>query len=348
MNSPNDDRRYSPLWELIVARIKEFHRTPHAIFWVYGFPLMMAAALGVAFQNRRIDKIRVDVQDHGTEELLSALAADTRLEVTEVPFAEARRRLARARSDVIIVSGNPSEFVYDPNRAESVLARAAAENAMLKAKAPSASPARDLTIEEPGGRYIDFLIPGLIGMNVMGGGLWGIGFVIVDMRIRKLLKRFIATPMRRTDFLLALAISRLIFTAIEVLILLVFAYLAFNVGVRGRVLDLVALIVLGASTFAGIGLLVACRATTTEAVSGLMNLVMLPMWLLSGVFFSSERFPDAIQPIIKALPLTALNDALRSIMLDGASLASQWREISVLVAWGTISFVLALRWFRWN
>jgi ABC-2 type transport system permease protein len=261
---------------------------------------------------------------------------------------EARRRLARARSDVIVVPGSPPEFVYDPNRVESVLARAAAENAMMKAKAPSATPARDVTIVEPGGRYIDFLIPGLLGMNVMGGGLWGIGFVIVDMRIRKLLKRLIATPMRRSDFLLGLAISRLIFTAIEVLLLLVFAYFAFQVAVHGRVIDLIIVIIIGAATFAGIGLLVACRATTTEAVSGLMNMVMLPMWLLSGVFFSSERFPEVIQPIIKALPLTALNDALRSIMLDGASLVSVWREIAVLVAWGSISFVLALRWFRWN
>jgi len=120
------------------------------------------------------------------------------------------------------------------------------------------------------------------------------------------------------------------------------------VGVRGRVLDLVLLIVLGASAFAGLGLLVACRAKTTEAVSGLMNLVMLPMWLMSGVFFSSERFPDAMQPFIQALPLTALNDALRAVMLDGASLASQWHKIAVLVAWGLISFVLALRWFRWS
>jgi ABC transporter DrrB family efflux protein len=348
MNSSNSEQRYSPLWELIVARIKEFHRTPHAIFWVYGFPLIMAAALGIAFQNRPIEKIRVDVQDHGTAELLSAFAADVRLEVTEVSAAEARRRLARARSDVIVVPGDPPEFVYDPNRAESVLARAAAENAILKAKSPSTSPARDLTIEEPGGRYIDFLIPGLLGMNVMGGGLWGIGFVIVDMRIRKLLKRLIATPMRRSDFLLGLAISRLIFTAIEVLILLAFAYFAFNVWVRGRILDLVTLIVLGAAAFAGVGLLVASRVQTTEAVSGLMNLVMLPMWLLSGVFFSSERFPESIQPVIKALPLTALNDALRAIMLDGASLATQWREIAVLAAWGTISFFLALRLFRWN
>ena len=98
----------------------------------------------------------------------------------------------------------------------------------------------------------------------------------------------------------------------------------------------------------GIGLLVASRAKTMETVSGLMNLVMLPMWVLSGIFFSSERFPDAVQPFIQALPLTALIDALRAVMLEGASLASQWPEVAILAAWGLVSFVLALRLFRWS
>jgi ABC-2 type transport system permease protein len=348
MTPPDAEPRYSPLWELVTSRLKEFYREPQAVFWVYGFPLIMAAILGIAFQNRPVEKSRVDVQEPAPPALLAALAADKKLDVAEVAAPEARRRLERARTDVVVVPGDPPEYVYDPSRAESALARAAAENALLRGNAPSAPPAREATIEEPGGRYIDFLIPGLLGMNLMGGGLWGVGFVIVDMRIRKLLKRLVATPMRRRDFLLSLAVSRLIFTTVEVLMLLVFGYFAFSVGVRGSVLDLVVLIVLGGSAFAALGLLVACRANTTEAVSGLMNLVMLPMWLLSGVFFSSERFPDAVQPFIQALPLTALNDALRAVMLDGASLASQWHEVAVLAAWGGISFVLALRWFRWN
>jgi ABC transporter DrrB family efflux protein len=343
-----DESRYSPLWELFTTRVREFHREPQAVFWVYGFPLIMAAILGIAFQNRPIEKVRIDVQAPAPSALLAALASDPKLEVTEVAATDGRRRVARARSDLLLVPGATPEYVFDPARAESALARAAAENSLLRAAMPSVPRAQELTVDEPGGRYIDFLIPGLIGMNLMGGGLWGVGFVIVDMRIRKLLKRLIATPMRRRDFLLGLAVSRLFFTTVEVLILLVFGYFAFSVGVRGRLVDLVAVMLVGAATFAGLGLLVACRARTTEAVSGLMNLVMLPMWLLSGVFFSSERFPDAMQPVIQALPLTALNDALRAVMLDGASLASQWHEIVVLAAWGLISFVLALRWFRWN
>lgn len=343
-----DQPRYSPLWELTISRIREFHREPQAVFWIYGFPLIMAAMLGIAFQNRAVETIRVDVESGVPDRWLAALNADPRLEVTQVTEAEGRRRVARAHSDLMIQPGDQPTYLFDPTRVEGALARAAAENALIRPELPSRPAPRELTIEEPGGRYIDFLIPGLLGMNLMGGGLWGVGFVVVDMRIRKLLKRLIATPMRRRDFLLGLGLSRLFFTAVEVLVLLVFAYFAFHVGVRGRIVELVIVVLLGAAAFAGIGLLVASRAKTAEAVSGLMNLVTLPMWLLSGVFFTSERFPDAMQPVIQALPLTALNDALRAVMLDGATLASQWHEVAVLTAWGGISFVLALKWFRWN
>jgi ABC-type multidrug transport system permease subunit len=185
-------------------------------------------------------------------------------------------------------------------------------------------------------------------MGLMGGGLWGLGFVTVDMRIRKLLKRFLATPMRRRDFLAALMISRLIFMIPEVLILLIFAWLAFGVAIAGSILSVLVLILLGAFTFAGLGLLVACRAKTMEAVSGLMNLVMLPMWIMSGIFFSTERFPDASQGFIKALPLTPLISSLRAVMLEGASLFALWPEMAIMAAWGSISFALALWWFRWN
>jgi len=171
---------------------------------------------------------------------------------------------------------------------------------------------------------------------------------LADMRIRKLLKRFLATPMRRRDFLISVMLSRMIFTVPEVLVLLLFGWLAFSVKNHGSLFSLVFLIVYGAASFSGLGLLVASRAKTIETVSGLMNLVMLPMWLLSGVFFSAERFPDVMQPFIKILPLTALNDALRAVMLEGKSLADLGWELGVLGVWGLVSFAVALKIFRWQ
>jgi ABC-type multidrug transport system permease subunit len=207
---------------------------------------------------------------------------------------------------------------------------------------------RDERIVEAGSRYIDFLIPGLLGMNLLGSGIWGVGFSVVQARQKKLLKRFMATPMRRSHYLLGFILSRLLFLFVEVIALVGFGRLMFGVGIRGSVLLLAGITILGALSFAGLGLLVASRARTIEGVSGLMNLVMLPMWILSGTFFSYARFPDAMIPFVKALPLTALNDALRAVMIDGAALTGLGAPLAIVAAWGAVSFVVALKIFRWR
>jgi ABC-type multidrug transport system permease subunit len=239
--------------------------------------------------------------------------------------------------------------LFDATRPESLVARSQVDDALQRA-AGRTDPltVQERLIDEPGGRYIDFLIPGLLGLNLLGGGLWGIGFVIVEMRVRKLMKRLLATPMRRYHLLLAIVGGRLLFTLPEAVVLLLTGVLLFGVPIHGNVLSIVGLSFLGAMSFAGIGLLVASRARTIESVSGLMNLAMLPMWILSGTFFSAERFPDSMQPLVRALPLTQLNDALRAVILEGASLWSQAVPIAVLAAWGGVGFLLALRWFRWS
>ncbi len=237
-------------------------------------------------------------------------------------------------------------ILLDPRRPESLSARYQVEAQLLRGA--SAPLIETEPVEEPGSRYIDFLLPGLMGMNLMGGGLWGVGFVVVDMRVRKLLKRFLATPMRRDDFMLAILSARLMFMLPEMILLLLVGWLGFGVPVRCGPLTLAVVILVGAAAFSGIGLFVACRANKIETVSGLMNLVMLPMWLLSGTFFSSKRFPDFTQPFIQALPLTQLNDALRETMLEGASLADVGFRLLILVAWTVIPFYLGLRWFRWQ
>ena len=247
-------------------------------------------------------------------------------------------------------SADGYQYRLDESRPDSRLARLAVQDVLQRAagRVDAVATRPDQQMLEPGSRYVDFLVPGLLGMSLMGGGLWGVGFAIVDMRIRKLLKRFVATPMRRSDFLLGVMISRLVFMVPEVLVLVVFARLLFGVRLTGNVAASSALILVGAFTFAGLGLLVAARAKTLETASGLMNLTMLPMWLLSGIFFSSDRFPAIVQPLIKALPLTPLIDGLRATMLEGASFASQAVHLEILVVWGAVTFVLGLSWFRWS
>ena len=346
-----------PLAQLTLARLREFYREPAAIFWVYGFPLLLAIALGMAFRDRPIERIQVDIAtdvvggEASANALKVKLETDPRVNLELSTTAQAKERLRTNKTGLVILStaGTPGwEYILDPNRPESVLAKSAADGALIRASNPALGTPAETAITEAGGRYIDFLFPGLIGANLMGGGLFGVGFLIVDMRVRKLLKRFLATPMNRRDFLLSLMLSRLLFTVIEIVVLLGFAWVMFGLTIRGNPLALAVLIVFGAATFAGIGLLIASRAKTIETVSGLMNAVMLPMYVFAGVFFPADRFPDFIQPVLNLLPLTVLNNGLRAIINEGAGWNALPEPTLILSAWGLLSFVLALRWFRWQ
>jgi ABC-type multidrug transport system permease subunit len=339
--------------QLVLARLREFYREPEAVFWSYIFPLLLIIGLGIAFRNRPVDQMIVDIETGPqSEAAASALRAKSQFLVTTGEPALCEMRLRTGKTQLVVsASGNPPAYKYhfDPSRPESVLARNAVDDALERAAGRGdLLKTTDETASEPGGRYVDFLVPGLLGMSLMGGGLWGVGFVTVDMRIRKLVKRFLATPMKKSEFLAALMVSRMLFMIPEVFIVLLFAHYVFGVVYYGSLWTVALLVLIGATMFAGIGLLVASRAKTIEAVSGLMNLVMLPMWMLSGIFFTSDRFPAAVQPLIKILPLTPLIDALRSVMLEGSSLSSQAPRIGIMAAWGLLSFAVALRIFRWQ
>ena len=342
--------KYHPLEELLKARLREFIREPETVFWVYVFPVLLAIGLGIAFRSRGIERVFVDVEAHPAAiEIAKTLKSGSDLAVTIHSPQECRNRLRLGKTALVIIPGNPYTYLFDPSQPDSALARQRVDDLLQRAAGRrDPIPASDQHVTEPGTRYIDFLIPGLLGMNLLAGGMWGVGYVIVDMRVRKLLKRFVATPMKRSDFLWAAIGSRIAFMIPELAVILGAGVLFFHVPVRGSLFGILFLSLLGAVSFAGLGLLVASRAKNLETVSGWMNLVMMPMWLLSGVFFSPERFPDTWQPMIQAFPLTQFNYALRAVMLEGASLSSQAWRLGILAAWGGISFVCTLRWFRWN
>jgi ABC-2 type transport system permease protein len=342
--------REHPLFQLALARMREFYREPEAVFWVFGFPIVLAFALGLAFRNTGPGKLQVGVAaGPGDSALVAVLDASPRLTATVVDSATARTRLRTGRIALLVVPGDPLVYRYDTTRTESGLARLQVDEVLQRARGrKDVAAVRDDRVVAPGSRYIDFLIPGLLGMNLLGSGIWGVGFSVVQARQKKLLKRYMATPMKRSDYLLSFILSRLVFLIVEIGFLVGFGWLMFGVAVRGSLATLGGVAILGAFAFAGLGLLVASRARTIEGVSGLMNLVMLPMWILSGTFFSYSRFPDVMIPFVKALPLTALNDALRAVMIDGAALASLSAPLAIVIAWGAVSFVIALRIFRWR
>lgn len=342
--------RAHPLVQLSRVKFLEFVREPEAIFWVLVFPVLLSLALGIAFRAKAPEALTVAVCDGpGAAEASRALAADPGLRPKVLAESDARESLRTGKVALVVIPGDALTYWFDPARDESRVARLAAD-AALQAAAGRAD-TREIVLREmneKGSRYIDFLVPGLLGMNLMGTGMWGIGFSIVTARSRGLLKRLVATPMRRRDYLLGQIMGRMIFLIPEVGVLVGFAHVAFGVPVSGSLGALAVISLFGATAFAGIGLLVAARPRTIEGVSGLMNFVMLPMWIFSGVFFSPSRFPDATLPLIRLLPLTALNDALRAVMIDGASLASVAGQLGILGLWGGVAFAIALRLFRWQ
>jgi ABC-type multidrug transport system permease subunit len=337
-----------PLAQLTLVRFREFWREPEAIFWVFVFPVLLAAGLGLAFRNHPPDVIGVAAV---TPELARSLRQEKLLDVEQLsaPAAEQALRTGKVALLATPSPGGAVVYRYDDTNPEGRAARMLADRAVQRAAGRvDPVPSSDRLMREPGSRYIDFLIPGLLGMNLMGSAMWGLGFAIVDARRKKLMKRLISTPMPRHYYLLSFVLARLLLLVVEVGVLLGFGAWVFRVPVRGSMLDLAVLCVVGSLAFSALGLLTASRAQTIEAASGLMNTVMMPMWIVSGVFFSSQRFPAALQPAIRALPLTAVIDALRAHMLQGAGLAQVAPQLGVLLAWLLVSFTLALKLFRWR
>jgi ABC-type multidrug transport system permease subunit len=335
--------------------MKELFREPEVVFWIFLFPILLAFGLGIAFRNRPTETVNVVfAQQEGSarlQQLLRAAPDGQKFNIQVQPPEQAANsfRLGKVDLEILPDGKGGAEYVYDPSRPESLLARNVVDDALQTSagRKPSLTSSSRVN-SEPGSRYIDFLIPGLLGMNLMGSGMWGIGFAIVDMRQRKLLKRFVATPMRRSDFLLALASSRLILMILELFIVLGFGVLMFHMRVMGSWPAILFVSCLGAMTFAGLGLLTASRAEKIETASGIMNVIMMPMWVFSGIFFSYERFPAKVIPLIRLLPLTALNDSLRAVILEGKTLTSQAEPILVMSLWGGLCFLFAVRFFRWT
>jgi ABC-2 type transport system permease protein len=336
-----------PLAQLTLVRFREFLREPEALFWVFLFPILLAAGLGLAFRNRPAEVLKIGAV---TPQVVSALRQEKLLDVQELDYRTAEASLRAGKIVLIAEPGNGGVvYQYDDTNPEGRTARMLADRAVQKAGG-RVDPVKsgDLLLREPGSRYIDFLLPGLLGMNIMGSSIWSLAFGVVEARRKKLLKRLIATPMPRHEYLLSFLLSRLTMLVVEVSTLLGFGILVFGVPMRGSLVSFTALCVVGSLSFSSLGLLIASRVRTIEGVSGLTNSIMMPMWIVSGVFFSAQRFPDLIQPVIRALPLTAMIDALRGNMLQGAGLAQLWPQMAVLGAWLIVCFTLALKLFRWK
>ena len=339
--------------ELTLTRVRVMAREPEVIFWVFAFPLLLALGLGIAFRDPPPTPIAIAVEAGTAAEVHVAALVESDDVAPVLMQADAAHDALRRGEVALVVGGSADRpgvvLRYDPSRPEGRTARAITDAALqIGAGAERPVSIRVDEVRQRGARYIDWLIPGLIGFNLLSTSLWAIGFYVVQMRSNRQLKRLVATPMRRRDFLLAQMLARMAFVVIEVPVLLIFAFFVFGVRIEGSPGALALLLIGGTLSFSGLGLLAAARPRTVEGVSGIINVILMPMVVVSGVFFSASRFPDAVQPLIRALPLTALNDGLRAIMNDGQPLTALGVEIAVLGVWPLISYAAALRWFRWQ
>lgn len=341
------------LKQLVLSRFREFVREPEALFWSLAFPTLLTVGLGIAFRNRPAEVVHVAVvgQPASAAVVMSALKASPGIAAESLDTDAASLALRTGRIAMVVRAERNGGVTYefDDTRPDARSARMLADDAIQRgAGRRDRVEFAETQVRERGSRYIDFVVPGLLGMGLMGNGIWGIGFSIVDARRKKLLKRLMATPMSRVEYLGSFVVSRFVLLVIEVVSLVGFSALVFGVPVRGPLWQLLLVCAAGAAMFGAIGLLIAARPRTIEGASGLMNLAMLPMWILSGVFFSAENFPRTLQPFIQLLPLTAVNDALRASMLRGEEWPVVGPELAIIAGWAVVSFVVALKLFRWR
>jgi ABC transporter DrrB family efflux protein len=348
--------RLATILELSLARFRLYYREPGAMFWTFGFPVVISIVLGIAFRNRPPEPAFVAVAApelapmERAEHAFQILKQSSDVDVKRMSGPEADAALRTGKVSVVVVpTPDGYDYRFDPTRPESRIARFVADDVLQRGEGrKDAFSPQEKKVTEPGSRYIDFLVPGLVGLGLMSTGLWGVGFSLSEMRTKKLLKRLMATPMKRPDFLASFLLVRVVFLFLEMPTLLVFARFAFDVRVSGSIAVVSLVTLVGGVTFAMLGLLIASRAENPQIVSGLINIASFPMYLCSGIFFSSSRFPESLQPIIRMLPLTLLIDALRAVMIEGAPLSAVAMKIVWLAAWGIGAFVLALRLFKWR
>jgi ABC-type multidrug transport system permease subunit len=372
------------MWQLIAANFKEIFREPAVLFWGILFPILMSVGLGLAFtkkqdvtrkvaiiKNYKSDNKIIDSTDilenflYKNTSITTATAnsaasfsytikneklGNTTFIFTEKNWQEAMVWLKRGYISLIMEEMNGRiNYHFDPSNADAKLTYLQLSEIFgkidINAKA-NEEEIKPLTLE--GTRYIDFLIPGLIGMGIMMSAMWGLSYTVIERRSKKLLRRMVATPMKKSHFLIALIAVRVTMNFVEASLLFLFAHFAFGINIQGSIPALIVVLIAGNIAFAGLAIFASCNTSKTEIGNGLINVVVMPMMILSGVFFSYHNFPDWSTGVIQKLPLTMLADAMRSIFIEGGGFAEIAVPSLILTATGVFFFGLGLKLFKWH
>lgn len=365
----------SPLLQLIIVQFKTFIREPEVIFWSLLFPILMAWGLGMAF-NKENESIITIVQVKndqypdsafrsfmvGANEIKNinspsekALEQDVTIpglgtnhyKIIDGTWEQAYVLLKRGVVNLVIEeTAEGLQYHFDPKSGEAK-ASYLQFSGILKGKQAEFSHALIKPLSQKGTRYIDFLVPGLIAMGLMMSTMWGISYSLIEKRSKKLLRRLVATPMNKSSFMISQFAARFVLCTIEAMVLYLFARYFFDMTIEGNIPALIVLFCAGFFAFCGIALLLASRTSNTFVGNGIINLVVMPMMLLSGIYFSYHNFPDAIIPYIQALPLTMIADGIRSVFLEGAGWQELLKPIVILSTIGLVTFISGLKVFKW-
>ena len=375
--------RFKQLWQLITALFLEIIREPGVLFWGILFPILMSLGLGLAFTKktdviRKVAIININERSAGGSESsdvagfllnncqknVSGESGTWRWKYTikdaklgnsvflfyNMKWDDAIRFLKRGTINVLLLGIKDSvEYHFDPMNPDAQLTYLKLSTILGKGTVQPVhgnSEIKPLTVA--GTRYIDFLVPGLIAMGVMMSSMWGISYGIIEKRSKKLLRRLVATPMKKSHFLIALITVRIVMNFIESSVLFLFALITFKMTIQGNISALIAMFLAGNIAFAGIAVFVSSHTSNTEVGNGLINFVVFPMMVLSGIFFSYQNFPDWSLPVIRNLPLTMLTDGIRSIFNEGAGYHEVAFPMLILLATGIFFFSVGLKIFKWH
>lgn len=349
------------LKELILMNFKEFYREPGIIFWAILFPIILAIGLGFAFSEnanltRKVALVKsslISSEKHSMLQNNSFIEAGnnemgiTTYHLLEVNWEGAIQMIKKGKTSIIIQLGKDSlTYHFDPSNPEAKLAYLQLSNT-LDGDSAEINSGNVNVLSQTGTRYIDFLLPGLLGMGIMMNCMWGVSYSNVNKRSKMLLRRMVATPMRKTYYILAQFIARLLLSLLEGTLLFTITYLVFEVPITGSIAGILLLYITGNFAFTGIAMLTSSRTSNPQVANGLINLVILPMMLLSGIYFSYHNFPEPVITIIELLPLTLIVNDMRAIFLEGAGFASIIPVSLVLTGVGVVFFVMGLRIYKW-
>ena len=364
-----------PIIQLVLIQFREFYREPGILFWAIVFPIAMAWGLGVAFSHKADQKRDValienasqpdtllrsfllkyskeEASSDGKSKLFCVRSGNDKMGYTTYRFKPTTwddANLLIKQGDVVLILEETNgilSYHFDPMNADAQLVYMQLAG-FIKAQTNTAKVAEIKPLTQKGSRYIDFLIPGLIAMNLMMSTMWGVSYSLIEKRSKKLLRRMVATPMRKTSFLFSQLIARFFLNIIEASIVLTFAYFYFGLTVEGNAVALFVLYLSGMLCFTGIAILVSSRTSNTYVGNGLINAIVMPMMLISGIFFSYHNFPDIVIPYIQAMPLTMLADGIRSVFIEGAGFTQVVMPMSILSVIGIVTFSVGLKVYKW-